>query len=166
MADVTGTNYRAEGREHGYNAQLLVGDGVVGSSPQDYEAVAEVVRIRPGGLTTATFEATHLRSPNAHTELRAAMRSSEPWELELNYRPTHESQSQAGGGSGSFTGGGLLALNIARTEKDFVIRLNSGFEFPIQAFVSAYTIGEISKDDGVSLTIQLTPLRDFSGELP
>lgn len=166
MADVTNTNYRAEGREHGYNAQLLVGDGVVGSSPQTYEAVAEVVRIRPGGLTTETFEATHLRSPNAHKEFRAAMRMSEAWEVELNYRPTHESQSQAGGGSGSFTGGGLLALNINRTEKDFIVRLASGFEFPIQALVSGYTPGEISKEDGISLTIQLTPLRDYSGNLP
>jgi len=166
MSDLTGTNYRAEGREHGYNAQLLVGDGVVGSSPQTYEAVAEVVRIRPGGLTTATFNATHLRSPNAHQELRAAMRSSEPWEIECNYRPLHESQSQAGGGSGSFQTGGLLALNIARTEKDFVIRLASGFEFPIQAFISAYTPGEIGPDDGMALTIQLTPLRDYSGNLP
>jgi hypothetical protein len=166
MADLTGTYYAAEGREHGWGAQLLVGNGVVGSSPQTYEAVAEVVRIRPGGLTTATFTRTHLRSPNAHVELQAALRSSEAWEVECNYRPTHESQSQAGGGSGSFISGGMLGLNIARTNKDFVIRLASGFEFPIQGFCSGYTIGEIGSDDGISLTMTITPLGDYSGDLP
>jgi hypothetical protein len=169
MANVTDTFYRAQGRFHGMGAQILVGNGVVGTSPQTYEAVAEVARIQFGDLKTATFTRTHLRSPNFHQELAAGLRSSGPFTLGLNWRPDHESQSQAGGGSGSFTNGGLLALNIARTEKDFILRLPYGspeMELPFQGVVTGYTPGEIGTEDGVDLSIEITPLVDYSGNLP
>lgn len=166
MADLTDTYYQATGKQSGYGAQLLVGDGDLGDSPQTYEAVAEVVSIRPGDLKTATYERTHLRSPNAHVELAAALRSSGPFTVMCNWRPAHESQSQAGGGAGSFVSGGLLALCINRTQKDFKIVLADDFELPFQGFVSGYTIGEVIGTDGIGLTVEITPLGDYSGDLP
>lgn len=165
MADVTNTFYEGDAF-HGWGAQLLVGDG---ASPESFDAVADVIRITPGALKTEVIEKTHLRSTNAHREKLAALRDSEAFEVECNWRPTHESQSNAGGGAGSFASGGLLAMNIARTEHNFKIVLNDGSpatEWPFRAIVTGFTPGEIGTDDKVNVTVELTPVRDYSGDLP
>jgi hypothetical protein len=172
MANVTDTFYAAEGRFHGYGAQLLVGNsevGVLSPDEQTYEAIAEVTRIVFGDMTTAVFDRTHLRSPAAHREKLAGLRDSGPFQLEGNWRPDHESQSNAGGGSGSFVSGGLIALWINRTEKDFILRLPYGspeLELPFQGVVTKFQPGEVGPDDGVGFSAEITPLRDFSSELP
>ena len=169
MADVTNTFYAAEGKFHGYGAQLMVGSGVVGSSPQTYEAIAEITSITFGDMTTAVFPRTHLRSPAAHQEKLAGIRDSGPFQLVGNWRPDHESQSNAGGGSGSFVGGGLIALWAARTEKDFILTIPYGspeIELPFAGVVTKFQPSQIGVEDGVSFTAEITPLRDFSTALP
>lgn len=169
MANLSDTFYAAEGKFHGYGAQLKVGSGDVGDSPQTYEAIAEITSISFGDMTTAVYDRTHLRSPEAHREKAAALRDSGAFTLVGNYRPDHESQSNAGGGSGSFTSGGLLALWRNRTEKDFIITIPYGspeIELPFAGVVTKFQPGEIGVDDGVGFTAEITPLRDFSAALP
>lgn len=166
MADVTDTYYAAAGGFHGYGAQLEMGDGV---SPEGFDAVAEVTNIRFGDMTTAVLDRTHLRSPAAHREKLLALRDSGPFQLTLNWRPDHESQNRAGGGSGSFQTGGLLAVWINRTTKNFKLVLPYGspaVELPFTGGVTKWQPGEIGADGKVDLMIEITPLTDFSSALP
>lgn len=165
MSDVTGTFYAGEAIV-GYGAEWLIGDG---TSPQSFEAVADVISITFGDMSTAVIDKTHLRSPSAHREKKATLRDSGPFVMKCNYRPGHESQSNAGGGSGSFGGGGILAMWIARTEKDMIIRLMDGSpatELPFRGVVTKYQPGEVMVDGKIELTVEVTPLQDFSADLP
>jgi len=157
MSDLTNTFYPAEGSFHGYGTQLLVGDG---ASPEEFEAVAEVKSITFGDMTTANFDRTHLRSPDAHTELEAALRSSGPFQMRCNYRPKHESQNNAGGGTGSFAAGGLLYMWRQRLTKNFKIVCSDGSpatEVPFTGFISKYQPGELGATGGIDLMVEITP---------
>lgn len=166
MADVTDSFYAGEAI-HGYSTQLLVGDG---ASPEEFEAVADVVSITPGTMETAVIEKTHLRSPQAHREKLLGLRDSGPFVVELNWRPRHESQSNTGGGSGSFVNGGLIAIWRSRAERNFVIQINDGgsppLEWPFAGGVTKFQPGGINVDDKIGCTCEITPLRDFSAQLP
>jgi hypothetical protein len=169
MADVTDTTYRTEGRD-GYLAQIKMGNG---ASPEVFQAIANVTRIRPGGSTTEVIDVTHLRSPRAHREKIAGMRDSGPFGFDAIWVPSDESQSQAGGGGGSFTNGGMLALQVSRAEANFLIEFDVA-QFgspalqwgPFAGIVTEWTPGEIAP--GLPLTVvgAITPLRDTSESLP
>lgn len=161
-ANLTDTYYPAEGSAHGYGSQLLVGfsSGSPGS-PEIFEAVAEVRSITFGDMTTATFDRTHLRSPDAHREIEAALRSSGAFSLECNWRPRHSSQSYTGGGSGSFVGGGMLRQWVERRTRNFKLVLAQGedadLEIPFTGFVSRFQPGPVGADDGPNLTMEIQP---------
>ncbi len=167
MADLTDTFYPAEGSFHGYGTQLLVGDG---ASPEQFEAVAEVRQITFGDMTTAVFERTHLRSPEAHREKLAGLRDSGPFSMVLNYRPKHESQNNAGGGSGAFAAGGLLYMWINRLTKDFKIVCSDdspATEVPFTGVITKYQPGTLGPDGGIDLTVEITPLNGaWHADLP
>lgn len=165
MSDLTDSFYAGEAFI-GYGSQLEVGDG---TSPENFEAVADVVEITPGEMSTAVVDKTHLRSPARHREKLVALRDSGPFTVKCNYRPKHESQSNAGGGSGSFVGGGLLAKWISGEECNFRIVLADGSPvtvLPFRGSVTKYQPGGISGDQKVDLTVEITPLADFSADLP
>lgn len=165
MADLTDTTY-ASNATHGYLAQLLLGDG---TSPEQYEAVAAVVRITPGRMETAVIDKTHLRSVAAHREKMPGLRDSGAFVCECILDLSHESHNNAGGGSGSFTTGGTLAKWIDRTTHNWQIRIGTGSPqtiFPFSGFVSAWQMGEIGPDDKINLTLEITPAADFSSALP
>jgi hypothetical protein len=165
MSNVTNTYYEGDAF-HAYGTQLLVGDG---ASPEVFEAVADVVSIAPGDMSTAVIEKTHLRSPAAHREKLAGLRDSGPFTVRCNYRPKHESQSNAGGGAGNFVAGGVLAYWIDRQTRNWKIVCSDGSpatEVPFSGFVSKYQIGEFGPDDKVELTLEITPVSDFSSDLP
>lgn len=165
MAVLTDTTYEATA-VHGYLGQLLVGDG---TSPENFEAVAQVVRITPGEMTTAVIDKTHLRSPAAHREKMPGLRDSGPFSVECIYNPQHESHTNAGGGSGSFQGGGTVSFWIDRTTRNWQIRTGTGSPqtiLPFTGFVSRWQLGEIGPDDKINLTIEITPASDFSSNLP
>lgn len=167
MADLTDTYYPAEGKFHGYGTQWMIGDGV---SPETFEAVAEVVNIAPGKMSTAVFDRTHLRSPNAHREKLAGLRDSEPFTMQLNYRPKHESQNNTGGGSGSFTSGGVLAMHIAREERTHKIVFTDdspATEMEFTGIITGYQVSPVGTDDGPNLTVEVTPLNGaWHSDLP
>ncbi len=165
MADVTGTYYQGEAF-HGYGSQLMVGDG---ASPEGFDAIADILSITPGDMSTAVIEKTHLRSPEAHREKLAGLRDSGPFTIAGNWRPKHESQSNAGGGTGSFASGGLIYFWRNRTVKNWKIVLSDGSpatEWPFTGFVSKFQPGEIGPDDKVGFTAEITPVSDFSADLP
>lgn len=165
MADRTDTFYAGTGI-HGYGAQLMVGDG---ASPETFQAVAQVTSITFGDMTTAVIDKTHLRSPAAHREKMAGLRDSGPFAIEGIWAPADESQSNTGGGSGSFVSGGLIAMWIARTEHNFKIVLNDGSpatEFPFGGIVTKFQPGQIGPDDKIMFSAEITPVQDFSSDLP
>lgn len=166
MADLTDTFYAAEGGFHGYGSQLLVGDG---ASPESFEAIAEVKEITFGDLTTAVLERTHLRSPDAHREKLAGLQDSGPFSLKMNWRPKHESQSNAGGGTGSFASGGLIAMKRSRAEHNFLLRLSDespSTELPFSGIVTKYQPGTIGPDGTVECMVEITPVRSYMDALP
>lgn len=165
MADVTDTFYSGEAI-HGYGAQLMVGDG---ASPEGFDAIADVMSITPGDMSTVAIDKTHLRSPGAHREKMPGLRDSGPFTCELNWRPDHESQSNAGGGAGSFASGGLVSMWRARTVHNFKIVLNDespAIEWPFRGFISKFQPGQIGIDDKINCTVEITPESDFSADLP
>ena len=164
MPNVTDTFY-AGSSFIGYGTQLMVhqDDG----SPGTYAAIADVESITPGDMSTAVVDKTHLRSPEAHREKLAALRDSGPFSLVGNWRPTHGSQSNAGGDG--FTAGGLIALWRTRAERLFKIVLSDGSpatEWPFRGVVTKFQPGEIGIDGKVTFTAEITPLQDFSADLP
>ena len=164
MADVTDTYYPGEAFT-GYGVQLLVGQG--GASPQEFVAIADLETITPGDMSTDVIEKTHLRSPEAHREKLAGLRDSGAFALAGNWRPTHGSHSNAGGDG--FTNGGLIALWRTRQEAQFKIVLTDGSpgtELPFRGVVTKFQPGEISGDAKVGFTAEITPLGDFSADLP
>lgn len=165
MSDRTDTFYAADAI-HGYGAQLLVGDG---ASPENFQAIALISKIKFGDMTTAVIDKTHLRSPQAHREKLMGLRDSGPFSIDGIYDPNDESQNNAGGGAGSFATGGLLAIWRRREERNFILRLNDGSpqtELPFAGSVSKYQPGEVGIDDKIMFTAEITPLRDFSAGMP
>lgn len=167
MADLTDTYYAAEGSFHGYGTQLMVGDG---ASPEGFDAVAEVNSITFGDMTTAVFERTHLRSPGAHKEKLAGLRDSGAFTMKCNWRPKHESQNNAGGGSGAFQAGGLLYMWINRLTKNFKIVCSDdspATEVPFTGVITKFQPGTIGPEGGVDLSLEITPLNGaWHAELP
>jgi hypothetical protein len=165
MPDVTGTFYNSEALI-GYGWEWLIGDG---ASPEVFEAVPFVRRIVPGGMPTAVQDVTHLRSPDAHREKKATISDSDAFTIELQYNPTHESQSNLGGGSGVFATGGILAMKRLKTEKNMILRVPTGSpadDFPFAGVITNYAIGEVTVDGVVMLTVEVTPLRSYAAGLP
>lgn len=162
MADVTDTYFAGEAI-HGYGAQIEIGQG---DSPETFVAVADVVSITPGDMATAVIDKTHLRSPEAHREKLAGIRDSGPFTLRGNWRPGHGSQSNAGGDGATI---GLVGLWRTRAETNFKIVLNDGSpatEWPFRGVVTKFQPGEIGVDSKIDFTCEITPLGDFSADLP
>lgn len=166
MADVITDQYYSGEAFHGYGSQLLVGDG---TSPEVFHAVADISTITPGAMETAVIEKTHLRSPSAHREKLAGLRDSGAFVITGNWRPAHYSQNNAGDATvSSFATGGLIAFWIDRQVRNFQIKCSDDdtTTFPFSGFVSKFQPGEIGIDDKVNFTAEITPVSDFSADLP
>jgi hypothetical protein len=78
-----------------------------------------------------------------------------------NYRPKHESQNNAGGGSGSFVSGGLLYMWINRLTKNFKVVCSDdspATEVAFAGVITKYQPGTLGPDGGIDLTVEITPL--------
>lgn len=115
--DVTNQYYPGEA-VIGYGTQLLVRQGT--AEPAVWAAIADVMEITPGDMTTEVTDVTHLRSPEAHREKKATLRDSGAFALSGNWRPRHGSQNNAGGDGHSI---GLVGLWRTRQEKDFKLQV-------------------------------------------
>lgn len=168
MPDRSDTFYAAEQAIHGYGAQLMKGDGA--SPTETFEAVAGVRNITPGAMTTADIDRTHLRSPDAHREHMPGLRDSGAFQLAAIWLPHEQSQSNAGGGSGSFTGGGLIADWADRTTHNWKIVMfadgSPSIEWPFRGYVSQFQPGQIGVDNLVEATVSVQPTESYSADLP
>ena len=174
MPDRTDTFYPAEGALHGYGSQLMVSNG---ASPAVWEAIAGVVSMTPGEMNTEDIDRTHLRSPDAHREHMPGLRDSGAIVVNFIWLPTEPSQSNAGGGAGPFTTGGLVALWRERKTHDFKIVLNDGdaaalptpilpTEWPFRGYVSKFQPGEIGAEDKIDGTAEFRPTQAYDVNLP
>lgn len=164
-SDVTDTYYPGEAFT-GYGAQLEVGQG---DSPTTYVAVADVMTITPGAMTTGIIEKTHLRSPGRAKEKLATLRDLGPFTITGNYRPTHGSHKR-GGGDGFAEGYSLVALWRNVTEADFRIKLTDAdgntILLPFQGVVTKYQVGSVETEKKVDFTADIQPLGDWTDQLP
>lgn len=168
MANRTDTFYAAEQAIHGYGAQLEVGNGA--SPTETFQAIAAVRSITPGAMNTEDIDRTHLRSPDAHREHMPGLRDSGAFTCELIWLPRDESQSFAGGGAGSFTGGGLLDMWTQRTLHNFKIAIYSdgspSIDWPFRGYVSQFQPGQIGSDGLITATASFMPTESYSADLP
>jgi hypothetical protein len=165
MSDLTDTFYASESI-HGYGTQWEIGNG---ASPEEFEAVPFVRKITPGAMDTADILTTHLRSPEAHHEHRPGMRDSAAFTIEMIWNPKHESQSNAGGGTGIFATGGLFFMWRTRVVKNMVLVMSDespATELPFQGYISKCQVGEMGQDNIIPLMVEVRPTRDFSASLP
>lgn len=172
MADVTNTYYASDAFI-GYGAEVLVGQG--NASPETFTAIPEVNRITPGNMTTGVIPVTHLRSIGRHHEKRATIRDSGPIVLECNYIPTHGAHKQAGGDGFNSTHS-VIKLWQTVAENNFRIVLpdaastggspDTGEILDIRGTITNYTIGPLELEGKQSVTIEITPLQDYSTGLP
>lgn len=163
--DVTDTFYAGDAFI-GYGAQFMVGQG--DGSPETFVAVPDIEKITPGDMTTGVVQITHLRSPGRHHEKKGTIRDSGAIVLMGNYRPDHGAHKQSGG-DGFDDNHSLLNLWRNVVENNFKIVLPedaNNIEIPLRGVVTKYQIGEIGLDGKVPFTAEITPLRDYSGDLP
>lgn len=178
MTDVTSTYYAGQAFL-GYGTELLVGqdDG----SPETFSAIADVMEITPGEMSTEVHRKTHLRSPEAHHEKLAGLRDSGPFVVKGNWRPGHGSQSNVGGDGHTV---GLVGLWRQRVERNFQILLpidaatgdlvpaeqqspeSERLSWPFRGVVTKFQPGGISNGAPVDFTCEITPLQDNSANLP
>lgn len=167
--DRTDTFYSAADAIHGYGSQLMMGDG---SSPEQFEAIATLVNITPGQMMTEDIDRTHLRSPDAHKEHMPGMRDSGAFQAAGIWLPQEQSQSNAGGGTGPFATGGLVAKWRERQVHNFkiVVMLAAGspaaIEWPFRAYVSQFQPGAISTTDKIDFTAGFQPVEAYDADLP
>ena len=172
MANVTNTYYAGDAFI-GYGTEILVGQG--NASPETFVAIPDVNSITPGDMTTGVVDITHLRSIGRHREKKGTIRDSGPIVIQANYRPTHGAHKIAGG-DGFVTGRSLIALWQNVTEANFRLVLpddssaggspDTGEVIDITGTITRYQIGELGLDSKVPVTIEITPLRDYSSGLP
>ena len=169
MPDRTDTFYAAEDAISGYGSQLMVGDG---SSPEQFEAIAGVVTITPGGMTTADINRTHLRSPDAHNEHMPGLRDSTAFTVEGIWLAEEQSQSNTGGGTGPFANGGLVAHWRDRQVRNYKIVMlkpagsPAAIEWPFRGYVSQFQPGSITGNDKVNFTAGFMPTEAYDADLP
>lgn len=167
MADRTDTFYALDDALLGHGAQLMVGDG---ASPETFQAIAAVNSITPGAMNTEDVNRTHLRSPDFHHEHMPGLRDSGAFSCNLTWLPNDESQSNAGGGSGSFTGGGLIAMWRGRTIHNFKIVLfadgSPSIDWPFRGYVSQFQPTDISSTTKLQATVSFQPTEAYDADLP
>jgi hypothetical protein len=177
MPDVTGDFYAGDAFI-GYGTEVLVGQGDGTPGPETFVAIPDVESITFGDMTTGVVDTTHLRSLGRHRERKATIRDSGPISLVVNYRPDNGAHKQTGG-DGFTEGYSLLALWRNVTECNFKVILPEDaaapatppatptlIELPIRGVVTKYTIGQLTLDGKTTCAIDITPLADFSGDLP
>lgn len=168
MADVTDTFYPATDAMVGYGTQWLIGDG---ASPETFQAVEAVVSFEAGGETTAEIRTTHLRSPGRHHEVRAGMITSAPFTGSLIFLPESESQSYAGGGTGSFTAGGLAKIAETGEVRSMKLRFRDGNspegELAFRGYISEFSPAKgITVEGVITTSVSVMPTESFLSGLP
>jgi len=168
MSDRTGNFYAADDALVGYGTQWLVGNG---ASPETFEAVAGVISFEAGSSARSAIDRTHLRSPGRHREVMPGIASAAPFSGQLIWLPYEQSQSYAGGGSGSFASGGLPKLAENGTIRNMKLRYYDGVspstELDFTGFIMEFTPSAgVTVDDKLTVKISVQPTEAFLSGLP
>ena len=165
MSDVTGTYY-AGGAFVGYGTELRIGQG--DGPPETFVAVPDIMSITPGDMSTGIVDVTHLRSTDRHREKKGTIRDSGPFTISGNYRPGHGGHTVAGGDGFNATHN-LPALWRDVTEANFEIELpldatgvSPAEVLSFRGVVTRYQIGNITIDQKVEFTAEITPLGAYT----
>ncbi len=159
MADVTDTFYASDAAI-GYGAQFKVGQG---DSPQTFVAMPVTMTITPGALTTGVVPATHLRSPNRHTEKKFTLRDSAAIAMTGSYLPGHGAHKIAGGDGFDATHN-LIYLWINVVENDFEIEYPAdlgSLVISVRGAITKYQPGQITTEGLVPFDFEITPSHDY-----
>lgn len=134
---------------HGYGSTWKVGDA---TSPEVFTAIAEVVSITPGAMTTEAIDVTHLTSPDTHRERIAGIKDTDPFSMVVNYLPANATQK------GGTSGRGLLKLKKDRTvfNSQIVLADAAATVWPFTGFISNIQIGDVTVDDKVTMAVEVT----------
>lgn len=173
MSDVTDLYYASTG-SIGYGAQLLVGQG---DSPETFTAAPNVKSITLGDFSAGVVDVTHLRSPGRHREKRGTIRDSGPITAVLTYDKNHGAFKNDPGspGDGFVTGHTLLGLSRSLAENNFQLfepdtplpdggsPAETGVTTPFRGMVTKYSISPLTIENEREVTIEITPLSDYSG---
>lgn len=170
-ADVTDTYYPiADDVLPGMGTQWLIGNG---TSPETFEAVAGVVSFAAGSSPANKIPVTHLRSPGRTEESIAGMITMSAFTGTMRWLPTHQSQSYAGGGSGSFTAGGLAKLKETGEIRTHKIKFltssggSPGLEMTFRGYVEDFSPAQDIVIDGVvGATVSVMPTAEYMSTLP
>lgn len=168
--DVTDLYYASTGKI-GYGAQLLVGQG--DASPETFVAVPNVKSITAGDFSAGVVDVTHLRSPGRHREKRGTIRDSGPITLVATYDKNHGAFRNAGG-DGFDADHSMLALSRSMAENNFQLfepdvpnpdggSPEAGSTTPFRGQITRYSIGALTLENVREVTIEITPLSDYSG---
>lgn len=169
MADVTDTTYAiADDAIKGFGTQWLIGDG---ASPETFQAVKGVVSFQAGASSRSAIDVTHLRSPGNHEEVIAGIRRTQPFSGTVIWLPYDESQSYAGGGSGSFVAGGLAKIAETGEIRNHILRFDDGVspatEMAFRGFILEFTPAQgIEVDGRLAATVSVKPTQSMLAGLP
>jgi len=171
MADVTDLYYASTGNI-GYGSQLLVGqdDG----SPETFTAIPNVKSITVGDFSAGVVDVTHLRSPGRHREKRGTIRDSGPITIVATYDRAHGAFMNAGGDGFDGTHS-VLALARSMAENNFQLYepdtplpdggspAETGDTTPFRGQITRFSISALTLENVREVTIEITPLSDYSG---
>ena len=169
MSDVTNTYYSAD-TNIGYGSQVLVGQG---DSPETFAAIPEVKSIGGGKFSSSVVDRTHLRSTGRHREKTPGIRDSEAITIVANYLKSHGAHKNAGG-DGFAADRSVLSLHRNQTVANFHLYVpdtplpgspgvETGTTQLVSGFISKYSIGDITLEGLQEVTIEITPIADYSG---
>jgi hypothetical protein len=161
MADVTGEFYPNESGI-GYGTELGVGQG--DGTPETFVSVPVLMKITPGDLTTGIVDATHLRSPKRHREKKGTLRDSGAIVCEGHYVPGHGAHNMAGG-DGFDAAHSLISLWQTVAQNNYrIVMPEEAFHsltLDVRGVISKYQVGEMSTENLVPFTLEITPLQDY-----
>lgn len=156
MADRTGTFYSAEGAIIGYGAQVLIGNG---ASPEVFYAVAGVKSVTMPETMFNDTNFTHLRSLNRHKEHGAGIRDSSEMSVEGIYIFGDDSLSTAGGGSGTFSAGGLPVLAADGENRNLLVRFAdvATSEVEVRGYIKGFSLTNVGTEEPVGYKFSVMP---------
>jgi len=172
MSDVTDLYYANTGGSIGYGSQVLVGQN--DGSPETFTAIPNVKSATVGDFSAGVVQVTHLRSPGRHHEKRGTIRDSGPITLVATLDKNHGAFKNAGG-DGFAPGYSVLALSRSLRENNFQLfepdaplpdggsPAETGVTTPFRGQITRYSIGPLTLENVREVTIEITPLSDYSG---
>ena len=167
MADVTDTLYSATDAMVGYGNQWLIGDGATGNLPG--RGSRRVVRGRRRNHGRDPDDASAESGPPPRGA--PGMITSAPFRARPIFLPQSESQSYAGGGTGSFVNGGLAKIAETGEVRSMKLRFREGNspegELAFRGYIAEFSPAKgITVEGVITTSVSVMPVESFLAGLP